>query len=282
MRFTRAIPFTIGLTLSAAAASAALALEQVIPLDTSGPRLKALLTVEGHAPVPVIFDTGAMASIINPKLATELGMPNLGNTQVHSPGSSSPVEGFLTRFPKARLGEADITGRQALAIDIKLPLGDVLGIMSPNLFAGKLVRFELSKSRAAVTDRSSATIPAGQAYSYAAGLPAAEINIAGTKIEGHVDSGAGAAFILPLEEAQKLPLADKLVPHKPIHVVGADHNAFTAHIKGSVAVGPAVFDHPEMIFAENIPFAVIGFAALRNLTIVLDPSQRRDWLLKAD
>lgn len=275
----------IVVTFSLSVACAAQAQDGVIPLDVTGPRPTAELVVGTQPPVRVIFDTGAGGTVLLPNYAAKLALPNQGSVGVGSPAGGAPRPGYLTTLPSARLGQASITNARAVVVDLGLPLEGISGVMSPNVFAGSLVRFELKKSRAVVVPKSPGTVPQGEALPYGGGghpLPSAVIDVAGVKLEAHIDTGNGRGLALPLELAKRISLKTALVPGKEVRMVSSAHRSFTATIAGTVKIGPLTLTDPDATFVEGVPMANVGFSILKDLTIVLDPAERRTWLLPAE
>lgn len=277
-RFT--VSALAALTLTFAAAADA----PIIPLDVAGPRPTAQLTVGAHPPVTVIFDTGAGGTVLLPEFAAKLDLPNEGPVQVGSPAGGTPRQGYRTTIPSARLGGAALTNARAVVVDLGLPLEGIAGVMSPNVFSGSLVRFELKQSRVVVAPKTPETTPAGDVYPYGGGhaLPAATIDVAGVKVEAHIDTGNGRGLALPFELSKQVKLKTPLAPAKDIRMVASAHKAYTATIAGTVRVGPLALTDPEVVFVEGVPMANVGFSVLKELTVVLDPKDRRTWLLRAD
>jgi hypothetical protein len=259
--------------------------DQTIALDLSGPRPTAQLFIGSRPPVTVIFDTGAGANIVGTALAKALGLPDNGAIAVGSPGATAPLTGFVTAIPAARLGEATIDDTHAVAIDLPMPLPGIAGVISPNSFSGRLVRFEFARGRAIVMDKTQGKLPAGEASPYGGemghSLPAAEIDVAGTKMIAHLDSGSRFALCLPFEVAKQVPLKGKLVPIEAIRMTGAVHAAFAAQIDGMVHIGPLTLTDPQVVFEAGAPFANVGIKILKQMTLVLDPEEKRSWMLSA-
>ncbi|MGA9421079.1 MAG: aspartyl protease family protein [Rhodanobacteraceae bacterium] len=127
--------------------------DQAIALDVSGLRPTAILRFGANRSAKVIFDTGAGTTVIPKSVATELNLPNDGDVQVGSPGATRAQTGMVTSIFAAHLGSADIENGRAVALTLPDRLSEYGGIVSPNAFSGRLVRFEFAKSRAIVMDR---------------------------------------------------------------------------------------------------------------------------------
>ena len=133
-----------------------------------------------------------------------------------------------------------------MVVELGLPLPGISGVMSPNIFKGALVRFELAKSRVVVADKTPATIPHEQSYPYSGdhALPSVEIDIAGRKVQAHLDTGSGRGLMLPLELAKQVKLKEPMRPTKPARATGGVHPAFLSRIDGVVKIGPLTLDRP--------------------------------------
>jgi Aspartyl protease len=254
-----------------------------IPLDLSGAHPTALLTVGTHAPVAMIFDSGAGSSIVSKEIAVALGLPDRGAVQVGSPGASTSVTGFKTWLAAARLGEADLANLQLIALDLPPRLGDVGGVISPRAFFGRLVRFEFMAARAVVLDKTRANLPGDTPAPYGGErghpLPAMDIELAGTTVSALLDSGSRYGLQFPLDLAQQLPLRGTLTATEPVHMIGGTHAAYSGTIAGAVRIGPLTLSDPEVQFVADVPIANVGIQVLLQTTLVLDPEGARSWLL---
>lgn len=259
---------------------------QIIPLDLSGLHPTAVLTINAHPPVTVIFDSGAGSSVLDRSLARTLGLPDRGSVEIGSPGASALVIGFMTEISSARLGGADIEGARTVTMDLPDQLQGVSGIVSPYAFAGRLVRFEFARSRAIVLDKNKANTPTGTPYPYGGErghlLPAIEVDVVGTKVNALLDSGSRYGLQLPLEYAQRVPVRGKLVPTEPVQMIGGTHAVFSAKVAGTVHIGSLTFTDPEIQFVAGVPVANVGILVLKGATLVLDPEDERSWLLPAE
>ena len=268
------------LVLAAAQARA----DSIIPLNTSGPRPTAQLTIGADAPVTVIFDSGAGGAVLSTEVGRRNNLSNEGHVQIKSPGALQSIPAYFSRLPAARLGGADVSGARVVIGDLGLPLPGISGVMSANTFAGSLVRFELTKARVVVVPKSASTTPAIPSFPYAGDhpLPSAEIDVAGVKVTAHLDTGSGRGFSMPLEMADRVPLKEPLKPTETAKLAGGERKAFISHINGTVRVGPITLVDPQVTFVERFPFANVGFSILKDWTLVLDPAEQRSWLIKPE
>jgi hypothetical protein len=107
------------------------------------------------------------------------------------------------------------------------------------------------------------------------------VEVAGRRFEGHIDTGSNRGLTLPLALAAELPLEAPPRPAGQARVGGSGQElqVYSARIRGTVLVGPVALENPEVAFIEELPRINVGMAVLRSLTIVLDPAERRGWLL---
>jgi hypothetical protein len=268
----------------ALAAASAAAPPQLIDLDTSGPRPTAMLTIENAKPVPVIFDTGAGGSVLSTSLGEEHKLPNLGEARISSPGAKQALTVFRSKLPLARLGSADVSGANVVVGELGVPLPGIAGVMSPNLFKGKLVRFELARNRVVVQPKWSETLPDARSFPYhgAHPLPSITLELGRRIYQAHLDTGSGRGLAFPLELASELPLQGAMTPAKTVFMAGGERKAFTARISGTVRAGPITLENPEITLIERFQYVNLGFSILKNWTIVLDPEGQRSWVLEPE
>jgi predicted aspartyl protease len=238
------------------------------------------LTIGDAEPVPVVFDTGASGNVLDAGLATSLGLPNLGPVSVGSPAGGAPVEGFQTRIPQLWLGGMEL--RDVSAVALPVPMGR--GVFGPNMFSGSLVSIDLGRGEIRISEKTASLIPPGEAYAYSDGplpLPAAVVEIAGRRFDAHIDTGSNGDLSFPAEMASELPLDGPLqVVGRARLADGAERELMGARIQGSVRVGPVTLENPRVLFLDGLPRVNVGMGILRNLTVVLDPAERRGWILQ--
>ena len=262
---------------------------ETVRLDLSGPRPIAMLAIGDGAAVPVIFDTGASGNVLDVEFARASGLEDLGGALVRTP-AGPPMQGFRTRLPGARLGGVAIDDVQAVAVPMPA-LGhlQVRGVFGPGTFAGRLVHLDLSRGELRITARDQGNIPAGTAHPYSGeaghpGLPGVPVEIGGRTFAGHIDTGQPGTLMFPTEMAAELPLDGPMRPaeRSARFADGVARNLYDARIRGTVRIGPLVFENPEVKFMDGLRRVNVGVQALRGATVVLDPAERRSWLVATD
>jgi hypothetical protein len=262
---------------------------ETIRLDLSGPRPVAMLAIGDGAAVPVIFDTGASGNVLDVEYARASGLENLGEALVRTP-AGAPMQGFRTRLPRARLGGVAIDGVRAVALPMPaLSHLRVRGVFGAGTFAGRLVHLDLARGELRITPKDSAHIPAGTAHPYSGeaghpGLPGVPVEIGGRTFAGHIDTGQPGTLMFPTEMAADLPLDGPLRPaeRSARFADGVARSLYDARIRGTVRIGPLVFENPEVKFMDGLRRVNVGVQALRGVTVVLDPAERRSWLVASE
>ena len=256
-----------------------------IPLDMSGPLPTARLNVGGRS-LTAIFDSGAEASVVRLSAARMAGLPDEGSASAASP-TGVPVSGFRTTLRNARLASVAFADAFAVAIDIPIPLPGVEAIISPSIFTGRLVRFDMARGVVDILVKNPANIPATPATGYiggrhGVGVPAARLTLPnGHELVVDVDTGSTQDFNLPYELSSQLALAGPLLPGLRIRMIGSDHEVSRGRLVGRVRIGEVVLDNPEVNFVQGISRASIGSVLLRSMILLLDPEERRAWVLAA-
>ncbi len=273
--------------LVAAPAAAQQPSREIVPLDLSGPRPIAMLTVGARAPVRVIFDTGASGNVLDIDYAREIGLPNEGEAAVRTP-AGPPMQGFRTTIADGRLGNVALGSARAVALSTPaMQHLAVRGVFGPGTFSGQLVHLDLGRGEIRVTEKNPATIPAGAAHPYSSGdghhgLSAVAVEIGGQRFDAHIDTGAPGMLMFPTAMAAQLPLEAPMQPaDRPARFAdGTPRNVYVARLRDTVRVGPLTFENPEVRFMDGLQRVNVGMQALRGLTAVIDPAEWRSWLVR--
>jgi hypothetical protein len=266
-------PFALMLLAREAAADTDL----TFALDVSGPRPTVMVSIAGGAAEPWIFDSGASISVIKQDRATALGLANLGVESIGSPAGGDAIEAYRTSVTGARIGEAALPDFSAVAMPLPPQLAQT-GVLSPNVFSGRLVRFEFARGQVRVTDRANA--PAGEPTPYEGeedALPGINVSVGGATHLAHMDSGAPHLIAFPYEMASSLPLTGAPVESGRARFVDGEHIRYSAQINGAVQIGPLTLTNPQITMIEGLPFVNVGAQALRQMTITLDPERHVSW-----
>ncbi len=248
----------------------------VIPLDTSGQRPAVHLSLAGGAPENWVFDTGAAGSVINEDRASALDLPILGVTRVGSPIGGEVIEASRVSVASARIGDVVLPDFTAVAMRLPGNL-DHTGVLSPNIFRGRLVRFDFARGEVRITDRANAPASEPTPYVGAHPLPSIRVSVNGRTFDAHLDTGAPHVVSFPYAEAGALPLAAPPFETGRARFVDGERTRYSAELRGEVSIGPLTLSNPQISMIDGLPFVNVGTEALRRMVVTLDPERRVSW-----
>lgn len=253
---------------------------QILPLYMSNRRMLVILRVGHSGPIPVVFDTGTSANLLDLELADSLHLPRTGPSSSIDGSTGKPVPGYDTFLRGATLSGVPISDGPATAVAYDQT--DEIGIFGPNSFPGRLVRLEGTESRLTILPNSPENLPSCVPYQYLGqgddGIPSAPIEIRALKISAILDTGNDLSIILPLEYVTKLPLENAPERIGYAYSAAGKQPILGARLNGTMKIGVATFAHPELHFMRG-GRPNIGFPILRTLTVIMDPTGHRDWVL---
>ena len=274
----RLLAATIALLLTTAAAPPALPPTGPIVLAQSDQRLFVMMQLGDGELLPMIFDTGSDGHSIDRIAVRQSRLRTVGTT-LEIDGTTGKRRTLPTvAIPHAKLGGLDVGSIEAVALDYDRT--DAMGIISPDMFTGRLVRLDLARNRAQILEASSATIPAEPATPYEGALPTTLLALPdGSRIPAHLDTGFNGELSLPLAMKDKITLVAPATVVGHFHSINTDGEVYGGQVRGPVCIGPLTLDSPHVTFLGEI--ANIGLPVLRRVTLVLDPAAKRSWLLPA-
>jgi hypothetical protein len=174
------------------------------------------------------------------------------------------------------LGGLRVGTIEAAALDYDR--NDAMGIISSEMFKGSLVYLELGKNRARLVSKETAPLPPGAAVPYVHDIPTIDIRMPdGSTIPAHFDTGYNAPLSLPISMMDKVPL---MAPAKVVgrfKSINTEGEVWGGRIRGSIRIGPVVLENPNVTFLGDL--ANIGLPVIRQVTLVLDPAEKRSWVL---
>lgn len=266
-------------TLSACGAPAVrAACAPPIALDLSGVRPAVTLSVGDREPLPAIFDTGAMTTIINIESAEALGLRNEGPLLPPFDRPNHASQGYQTTLTNATLSGLPLGPTSAPVLP--LPLPGYVAIFSPNIFSGRLVTFDFAAAQLLVCDKGPDRTPSGPAYGYSPGpfiLPTIPVAVGGQTIDAHLDTGSPMGLIFPTSYAARFQLAEPMKQVGMARTHAGERPIYSAQIIGEVRVGPLTLTDPEVRFTDIVPGVNVGMALLRQMSVTLDPEEKRLW-----
>lgn len=260
----------------AIAAAAPLPPTGTIALAQSDDRVFVMMRVGKDEIVPMIFDTGSDGHSIDRSLVRRHGLRVVGTT-TEIDGSTGKRRSLPTvALPDARLGGLRVGTIRGVALDYDRD--DAMGIISSEMFAGRLVMIDLAHNRASVLDKAVTTLPAAPSTPHVGGLPATTLTLPdGTIVPAELDTGYNAPLSLPVTMLGKVTLFAPATVVGRFHSINADGDVMGGKIKGRVQIGPIILDNPDVVFLGDL--ANVGLPVIRRGRLLLDSANHRSWFL---
>jgi hypothetical protein len=247
-----------------------------IALDASGPRPTVAITVANGAGGTAIFDTGAIGAIVDPQFAGTFGLANEG--PLRPPFDRMPGSGhYRSTLRGLRLGGI-LVGDVEVPV-VPTPLPGIAAILSPRIFAGRLVELDLGAGRMRLCDKAGlAALGPGTPYTEGPfALPAITVTVGDATVTAHIDSGSPIGLSFPMRFATQFPLTAPMVQRGSARGHNGVSPVYIAHISGTVRVGALTLTDPEVSFSDVMTMPNVGAPLLRQLIVTLDPDGQRSW-----
>ena len=275
--FIAAMSASIVLPQAGASADPAPPATEIVPLYVSTSRPLVMLTIGDNAPLPVVFDTGTDENILDSTYAKRAGLKIVGHSPLTDGATGKSTEVPVAAIPDPRLSGVALDIKTAQLLDYRAR--DEGGIFGPYSFGDRYVVVEAALNRLRIIPKNSGFTPRGPGHAYKDNLPAVEIKVDGQWLEAHIDSGNDSQLVLGGDLLKTVALK------APAKVVGVAKSALGerevlgGELAGSLVVGSYELPGPDVTFFAQGSGANIGFPVIRHLTIVLDPANKRSWVL---
>lgn len=126
----------------------------VVPFEYSHKEILVKVRVNGSEPLDFLFDTAAMQTVIDRRVAAETALDKQGAMQILAAGGALP--GTLTTIPKMEIGELQFADVQAVMLDLTpqtRQLGKrISGIIGANLMNRFAVTIDFARSQIVFND----------------------------------------------------------------------------------------------------------------------------------
>jgi hypothetical protein len=251
-----------------------------LPLQSLQGRPIVEVALNGKGPFKFLLDTGAGLTLVSLDVAQQLKLPVEAETRVGSPVNPEGVPGKIVRVDRATVGEVEISGITAIALDFSHLFAGVdvpRGILSAAMFRGFLLTLDYPQNKMVIAKGELPPADAAEIFEYKLEqqLPTVPLSVAGLTVEVHLDSGSPGGITLPGSYIDRLPLVAKPVAAGVMKVMEASYPLTTAKLNGEVKLGHHVFDHPDLRFGDALPIGNIGYEILRHFQLILDTGNHR-------
>lgn len=196
-----------------------------------------------------IVDTGASVNVIDAAVAEKFEFEVTGEIEIGAPNGPQ-VPGKIVRVDRVQVGGASITNAEFVSMDIStLTRGMSHGVIGLDVFSDYLLTYDLGQSQIRVS-RDNLTIgdPAVTKYNNVNGKIQLEMDVAGTTVVSHLDTGSMGDFVLPAQLLQSLPLLGEPQKGPPARMVGGSRDIQYAQLDGAIRFAGLEFDKPRVAF----------------------------------
>jgi len=235
----------------------------------------------------MVFDTGGVGLMIDADLAEQARLPVVGTTHMSSPlGDPAGIE-----VPQARLSRLEVGGVALGEFLVDLWDGEALfrgedrprGVFGVTLLQDALVTIDFRKQHLVIESGVLPRTGAGIVIlGDDQGLPVVPLDVAGTSLQAHLDTGNPGVLHLPFDLREKLPLHGPPMLAGRARTVDATVGVYKATLAGTVTVAGQPFNDLEVYFLEGSSWANVGLGLLRRFNVTLDLRNRLARFLPLD
>ena len=221
----------------------------VLSLDKDGMHSKVTVDFGDGERHKFIVDTGAGVNVIDISIAESQGYEVVAETEIGAPGGPQ-IPATIVKVPLVRVGDATIVDAEFVTMDVNnFSRGSTQGVIGVGVFHEYLVTFDtgggqITISRDSLSAGESGVVP----YNADDGQVQIEIDVAGTQVAAHIDTGSMGGLMLPGEMMESLPLADTPISGGKARLVGGSRDIKHAKLDGSIRFAGHEFKSPDVAF----------------------------------
>ncbi len=248
----------------------------VLKLKEKGLHPKVLVNLGDGEPNAFVVDTGAGVNVIDSRIAAQQGYEVVGQIEVGAPGGNQ-VPGNIVRVPLARVGEATIRHAEFVTVDLEeFSGGQMQGVLGLPLFSKYLLMYDLEGGLITVSKgHLKADDPGVQPYEEVASHLRIDVDVAGTRVPSHIDTGSMGGFTLPGELKDALPLSASPKSAAQARLIGGARNIEFGILDGVVSFAGVDYPNPNLAFMDPSPGAGnIGGEVLRDFLMTIDQTNQ--------
>jgi hypothetical protein len=252
-----------------------------LPLELFGGRPVVQISIGGHGPYKVIFDTGSDQIVLDQSIEDALHLDVVGEMDVSGPMGPSGEKSKVVKMPDLEIGGAHLSNVEAAVSDFSQMFHGKTdapqGVLGASFLHGYLVTLDYPHSQFRIRRGS---LPSADNLSILEwemldGLPALKLDLAGIVTRVHLDTGSPAGIMLPHELASKLSLASAPEKIGKARLVGGEADVYRAKLNGAVKLGNIVIEGPDLEFWDGVPYGNIGHRFLQDYSMTLDAENHR-------
>ncbi len=244
----------------------------VLKTTHSGPHPKVVVDLGDGETYHFIVDTGASVNVMDTTIAEKLGYNVIGSTEIGAPGGPQ-VAMDIVKVPLAKIDAGEITDAEFLLMDIqKFSMGTMHGVIGMGLFREYLLTFDMGEGLITISRESlSIDDPTVITYQPSNGHIMIEMDVAGTPVDAHIDTGAMGGFMLPGESLQSFPIMGEPQAGRKARLVGGERDITRAQINGSIRFGGFEFKNETVSFmTPSTGYGNIGGDVFSQMVMPID------------
>lgn len=243
-----------------------------LALVSTGNRRLVEVRIGERGPYSFLIDTGSTTSVIDARIASELGLEVTGKDAAGAPGGEA-VAVDVVMVPALFAGELTWRRVRMVALDlVGMTGGSIEGVLGMDLFAEVLLTLDATQGRATVSrgvlSPGDPDVVRLDASSEGVNFP---LTVAGTEVMAHLDTGSPGGITLPLGLMASLPLSPDAGRTGTAGLVGGNRTLRARQLQGVVTLGSLEYRDPELTFMDpSPPFGNVGSALTDELVVTID------------
>lgn len=246
-----------------------------IPLLEGSMHPKVIVDMGDGQEYAFVVDTGAAVNVLDSAIAESLGLAQVGEMQIGAPGGPQ-IPGKIVNVPHASIGQATIKNAEFVTMDLNaFSGGSMQGVLGMALFRDYLLTYDYSRNEIKLSREALATdAPGVMPYTDKSGHIEVNMNVAGTAVVAHLDTGSMGGFTLPIDMKPSLPLKPSGQGAATARVVGGDRDIQFGQLDGDIQFAGTRYTNPRISFMDPSPgYGNVGSRVLSDFIVSID--QRR-------
>jgi predicted aspartyl protease len=243
-----------------------------LPMKAVADRAVIEVRIGDAGPYNFLIDTGASLSVVDTKIALELGLDVVGSMAVGAPGGAQ-VESDRVSIPTMTAAGLTIENLTPVAVAIdEMSAGLMQGVLGMDLFEEVLLTVDPVRGITTLShDRLQAGAPGVIGFDGSMGRIVFDIEVAGMTVPMQIDTGAPGSFTLPADLQDQLPTEAGSERKRTAKLVGGEREVTILRLAGKVAFAGLHFDKPDVAFMRPSPtIGNIGQQILSDLVVSVD------------
>jgi len=233
-------------------------------------------TINGQGPFRFIFDTGAGTVVLDESLAKELGIKPTGTTRIGDPAAPEAVEAKTYTIDQITIGSATFSEVSTVSWSGGMR-PEVRGVIGLPLLYEAIVALDYPNEQLIISRGALGPNDGSMPYQLDQGwIITIDVDVAGEKIAGHIDSGNMGGIMLPLSMADRIPLKSPPRVVGRARTVSSSFDIHSAVLDGTLSFAGQTFEDPQLNFNDHLlSVANLGRTALEPFVLTIDQINQR-------